>query len=48
MYDYAINKEADRRSQETKDKKETADRKASILEGLLGGSRRRVIGGKKK
>ena len=48
MYDYAINKEADRRSQETSDKKEVADRKASILEGLLGGRRRTTIRSKKK
>ena len=47
MYDYAINKEADRRAQETKDKKEVADGKLGVLKGLVGGSNRRVIGGKK-
>ena len=47
MYDYAINKEADRRTQETNDKKAVADNKLNVLKGLIGGTNRRVIGGKK-
>ena len=47
MYDYAINKEADRRTQETKDKKAVADGKLSVLKCLVGGTNRRVNGGKK-
>ena len=46
MYEAAINKEADRRAQETANKKDTEDKKASILSGLLGVKNRRTIGGK--
>jgi hypothetical protein len=47
MYNYAINKEAERRAQETKDKKEVADNKFGILKGLVGVRDKKVIGGKK-
>ena len=46
MYEAAINKEADRRAQETANKKDTEDKKNNILSGLLSGTNRRTIGGK--